>query len=79
MRVDDKVTLRPRVDFSGDKRPTAEDVDTLRHEAHAACYIANSIKTEIAIEGQAAAWKPSATELYVNRICTSLPSSLRIA
>jgi hypothetical protein len=32
--------------------------------------------------GQAAvAWilEPSATELYVNRICTSLPSSLRIA
>ena len=27
------------------------------------------------------AWilEPSATELYVNRICTSLPSSLRIA
>ena len=23
--------------------------------------------------------EPSATELYVNRICTSLPSSLRIA
>ena len=49
-----KVTLRPRVDLSGDKRPTAVDVDTLRHEAHAACCIANSIKTEIAIEGQAA-------------------------
>jgi hypothetical protein len=29
----------------------------------------------------AAPWilEPSATELYVNRICTSLPSSLRIA
>jgi hypothetical protein len=28
-----------------------------------------------------ASWilEPSATELYVNRICTSLPSSLRIA
>ena len=49
-----KVTLRPHVDFSDDKRPTAEEVDTLHHEAHAACYIANSIKTEIAVEGQAA-------------------------
>jgi organic hydroperoxide reductase OsmC/OhrA len=48
-----KVTLRPRVAFTGDKRPTAEDIDALHHKAHAACYIANSVKTEIAIEGQA--------------------------
>ena len=33
------------------------------------------------IIAESAAWilEPSATELYVNRICTSLPSSLRIA
>jgi organic hydroperoxide reductase OsmC/OhrA len=48
-----KVTLRPRVELSGDKRPTAEDVDTLHHEVHAACYIANSIKTDIVVQGQA--------------------------
>jgi organic hydroperoxide reductase OsmC/OhrA len=48
-----KVTLRPRVAFVGDKRPTAEDIDALHHEAHTACYIANSVKTEIAIEGEA--------------------------
>jgi organic hydroperoxide reductase OsmC/OhrA len=47
-----KVTLRPRVAFSGDKRPTADEVDALHHQPHAACYIANSVKTEIAIEGQ---------------------------
>ena len=48
-----KVTLRPRVAFSGDKRPTAEEVDALHHQAHKACYIANSVKTEVVIEGQA--------------------------
>jgi organic hydroperoxide reductase OsmC/OhrA len=36
-----KVTLHPRVEFTGDKRPTAGDVEALHHESHAACYIAN--------------------------------------
>jgi organic hydroperoxide reductase OsmC/OhrA len=48
-----KVTLRPRVTFDGERRPTAEDFEALHHQAHAACYIANSVKTEIAVEGQA--------------------------
>jgi organic hydroperoxide reductase OsmC/OhrA len=48
-----KVTLRPRVTFSGDTRPTAEEVEALHHQAHAACYIANSVKTEVVIEGLA--------------------------
>jgi organic hydroperoxide reductase OsmC/OhrA len=48
-----KVTLRPRVAFAGDKRPIAEEVDALHHQAHEACYIANSVKTEVLIEGQA--------------------------
>jgi organic hydroperoxide reductase OsmC/OhrA len=48
-----KVTLRPHIVFEGDKRPTSADVEALHHEAHAACYIANSVKTEILIEGKA--------------------------
>ena len=48
-----KVTLRPRMAFTGDKRPTAEEVDALHHQAHEACYIANSVKAEVVIEGQA--------------------------
>jgi organic hydroperoxide reductase OsmC/OhrA len=48
-----RVTLRPRVAFTGDKRPTAEEVDALHHQAHEACYIANSVKTEVIIEGHA--------------------------
>ena len=48
-----KATLRPRVVFTGNKRPIAEEVDALHHQAHEACYIANSVKTEVVIEGQA--------------------------
>lgn len=41
------VTLHPRVRFGGDKKPSAEDFDALHHEAHAQCYIASSVKTEV--------------------------------
>ena len=51
--MDDQGDLRPRMVFTGDKRPIAEEVDALHHQAHEACYIANSVKTEVVIEGQA--------------------------
>jgi organic hydroperoxide reductase OsmC/OhrA len=44
------VTLRPRIMFSGDKRPTREELDALHHKAHEACFIANSVKTEVRVE-----------------------------
>ena len=44
------VTLRPRIAFSGDKRPTREELDALHHKAHEACFIANSVKTEVRVE-----------------------------
>lgn len=44
-----KVTLRPKVTFSGEKLPTAEELDALHHKAHEECYIANSVKTEVVI------------------------------
>jgi organic hydroperoxide reductase OsmC/OhrA len=40
------VTLRPEVRFSGDPRPQASEVAVLHHEAHEACFIARSVKTE---------------------------------
>ena len=45
-----KVTLRPSVTWGGDKRPSAEELDALHHQAHLDCYIANSVKTEVAVE-----------------------------
>jgi organic hydroperoxide reductase OsmC/OhrA len=47
------VTLKPRVAFSGDKRPTAADLAALHHAAHEACYIANSVNFEVRVEGAA--------------------------
>jgi organic hydroperoxide reductase OsmC/OhrA len=46
-----RVTLRPRIVFSGDKRPRRADVDALHRRAHDACYIANSVKSEVRVEG----------------------------
>lgn len=43
------VTLRPQVAFSGARQPTPDEVATMHHEAHEACFIANSVKTEIVV------------------------------
>jgi organic hydroperoxide reductase OsmC/OhrA len=40
-------TLSPKVAFSGDKRPTADEYAALHARAHAACFIANSVKTVV--------------------------------
>ena len=45
-----RVTLRPRVVFAGTPMPTAIDIDSMHHKAHAECFIANSVKTEVHCE-----------------------------
>ncbi|MFO0891346.1 MAG: OsmC family protein [Isosphaeraceae bacterium] len=47
-----KVTLRPRVIFAGEQRPTSEQLAELHDRAHHACFIANSVKSEVAVEPQ---------------------------
>ena len=44
-----KVELHPKIKFSGEKQPTAEELDTLHRGAHENCFIANSVKTEITV------------------------------
>ncbi len=44
------VTLRPEVVFGGAKQPNAMELQQLHHQAHAACYLANSVKTELRCE-----------------------------
>lgn len=44
------VTLRPRVVFGGSKQIDAAELAHLHHDAHAACYIAHSVKTEVRCE-----------------------------
>ena len=48
-----QVVLKPRICFSGEKRPRAADFEMLHREAHEACYIANSVNFEIRIEATA--------------------------
>jgi organic hydroperoxide reductase OsmC/OhrA len=44
------VTLRPAVEFGGERLPTADDLVALHHEAHEQCYIASSVRTEVRCE-----------------------------
>jgi len=46
-----RITLRPDIQFSGDKVPSAEELKSLHHTAHEECFIANSLKSEVLIEG----------------------------
>jgi organic hydroperoxide reductase OsmC/OhrA len=50
-----KVTLRPRIVFSGPKQPSAAELAQLHHHAHEECYIANSVRTEVVVEPPAGA------------------------
>jgi organic hydroperoxide reductase OsmC/OhrA len=45
-----EVTLRPRVLFSGEKQPGTDEQLAMHHEAHAKCFIANSVKTVVRCE-----------------------------
>ena len=46
-----RITLRPNIQFSGDKVPSTEELKSLHHTAHEECFIANSLKSEVLIEG----------------------------
>ena len=48
-----RITLRPQIAFSGDAVPDAAALDELHHDAHASCFIANSLKSEIVVEAPA--------------------------
>jgi organic hydroperoxide reductase OsmC/OhrA len=46
-----RITLRPRIEFGGATRPSAGELTALHHQAHEECFIANSLKCEVVIEG----------------------------
>jgi organic hydroperoxide reductase OsmC/OhrA len=44
------VTLHPKAAFSGEKQPSSAELDDLHHRAHEACFIANSVRSEVRVE-----------------------------
>lgn len=47
-----RAVLNPRTRFSGEKIPTLEELQTLHQRAHANCFIAHSVKTEVEVNPQ---------------------------
>lgn len=45
-----RVTLHPAVQFAPEHSPALDELLALHHRAHDACYIANSVKTEVLYE-----------------------------
>ncbi len=45
-----KVSLRPRITFSGEKQTTLEELEKIHHQSHDQCFIANSVKSEVVTE-----------------------------
>ncbi|WP_262270061.1 MULTISPECIES: OsmC family protein [Microvirga] len=46
-----RITLDPRIEFSGDRLPAPEQIADMHHLAHKECFIANSVLTEIVVAG----------------------------
>ncbi|MGP3427065.1 OsmC family protein, partial [Escherichia coli] len=44
-----EVILRPTVTFVGD-RPSSEEIKALHHQSHEACFIANSVLTNVRVD-----------------------------
>jgi len=42
-----RVELHPKIRFSGEKIPTADEIERMHASAHRNCFIANSVKTEV--------------------------------
>ncbi|NNE93563.1 MAG: OsmC family protein [Verrucomicrobiales bacterium] len=45
-----RVVMHPKITFSGEKQPDAEQLEQLHHKAHQECFLANSVKTDVTWE-----------------------------
>ena len=48
-----RVVLRPQVRWSQGVSVSQSDLDSLHHQAHEGCFIANSVKTDVTVEPRA--------------------------
>jgi organic hydroperoxide reductase OsmC/OhrA len=49
-----KITLDPRIAFSGDRRPSPQEIAELHHRSHEECFIANSVLAEVVLADEPA-------------------------
>jgi organic hydroperoxide reductase OsmC/OhrA len=47
-----RVTLRPKIVWSGGMSVSPDDLAKLHHDAHEGCFIANSVQTEVVVEAR---------------------------
>lgn len=47
-----RVVLRPRVRFAAGTEVSESELTLLHHQAHAGCFIANSVKTDVSVESR---------------------------
>jgi len=45
-----RVELHPKIQFSGEKIPSADELRALHEQAHKECFIANSVNTAVTVE-----------------------------
>jgi len=45
-----RVILQPHVVFAPQTRPTSSEISQIHHMAHEACFIANSVRTDVRVE-----------------------------
>ena len=45
-----RVTLRPKLTFSGERQPSAQEISGLHHAAHENCFVANSVTSSVSID-----------------------------
>ena len=46
-----RIALRPKIAYAGEKTPSAAELESLHHAAHEECFISNSLKCEVVVEG----------------------------
>jgi organic hydroperoxide reductase OsmC/OhrA len=46
-----EIILKPVISFSGDNIPDAAGIALIHHKAHDACFIANSLRCDVRVEG----------------------------
>jgi organic hydroperoxide reductase OsmC/OhrA len=46
-----EIVLHPVISFSGDNVPDAAGIALLHHKAHEACFVANSLRCDVRVEG----------------------------